>query len=316
MTDTSYSDLIFISLDVHSSISGFISLVATSLLIVLGFYFRIYERRLGKMVLVVNTADFIYILLKLLGFIYKPTDDVYCRVTGAIAHAALMMSFTWVVFFAHTLYESVKQHNLQDFQTTQTDFKYYWIISTTICSILGFGVLLTDYVSYSDSLQTCVHRVYFREFDFTMGCLAIIPTFILCFLCITLCFLSAKNMKKLIPDIRKRDLLPLLLYPAIMIICFFPAMIANTMIIYQILPSTGLGIVLKNLIQLHGFFDVLAYGVPTLRTALNPRAELTENDKRSEITHAYSREVIISGGLTATSSVDSSVELSLKIQSL
>lgn len=281
MTERNYFDLIYISFDVDSSISGFLSLGATALLVVLGFYYKIYQNMLGKMVLIVNTADFICILLKLFGFILKPTNDAYCRSVLSISQVAMIMSFIWGVFFAHTLYKSVEQ---QSVQSVQQIYKYYWIISSMVAIALGFGVLFTNYVFYNENLKTCVHRVYFRRFDPTMTFLTIIPTFVLCILCIIWYALGAKNMKKLIPDIRRRDLLPLLLYPAIVIICYFPCLITNTLIIFEILPSERISIVLRNIIHLHGFFNVLAYGLPTLKTAL---FKGSESKPREEMNQTY-----------------------------
>lgn len=307
MASNNYFDLIFLPLEATSSITGFISFVATGLFVILGFYYKIYQRVLGKLVLIVNLADFVFIFARPLSYIYKPTDDLYCRLIIAISHAALMTSFTWGVFFAHTLYETVKQQNIHPFSRF---FKYYCIISVIISTALGAGVLLSDYVFYSEGeAKTCVHRVYFRKFDPTMTFLMTIPTLVLCALCIMWYILGANNMRKLFPNFQHREVIPLLLYPAIVIVCYFPALITHILIIYEIKPGEGVETFLQNLFQLHGFFNVLAYGIQPLINGSLPEAGASLSGKTSEHNSVFSRGLTFSRGITFTNSV---VEMSQK----
>src|SRR4051812_43867484 len=101
MSDTGHFDLIFTPLELGSSVTGFVSCAASALLIILGFYYKIHKQVLGKMVLVVNIADFIFILPKPFAYLVPPSGLAYCRITGTISHFTLMMSFTWGVFFAN-----------------------------------------------------------------------------------------------------------------------------------------------------------------------------------------------------------------------
>lgn len=272
MPDTGYFDLIFVTLDPESSITGFMSLTATALLITIGFYFKIQRQVLGKMVLIVNMADFVFILTKAIAFLFHPTNDLYCRISTMISHVALMMSFTWGVFFANLLYETSK---LCSIDSIPIRFRNYSIISAIISIVLGLGVLFSNYVIYSAELKTCVHRVYFREFDATMTFFAIIPTFVLSSMCVFWYVNGGLNIKRFNPKLNNKPLLTLMLYPAVVIVCYFPGLVTNILIIFEHIPNETVGVILRNLFQLHGVLNALAYGIQPILTALKLREKET-----------------------------------------
>src|SRR5690348_2792026 len=123
MSDDQSFDLVYVPLEAKGMIAGFVSLAATGLLVVLGFYYKIHRTLLGKMVLIVNGADFVFSLMKPFSLIFHPTADWNCRIVSAISHFALMMSFIWGVFFAHVLYITIKRFNV----ACVTPFLKYYI---------------------------------------------------------------------------------------------------------------------------------------------------------------------------------------------
>lgn len=274
MSDPEFFDLVYVPLEAKGMIAGFISLAATGLLVLLGLYFKIHSTILGKMVLIVNAADFVYILMKPFSLIFHPTADWNCKLVSAISHFALMMSFIWGAFFAHMLYTTVKRCSID---AITVHIKFYNIISLIFSSLLAIGVLISDYVFYSNDAGTCVHRLWVRKFDPSLTFLMLIPTFGLTFLSLMWYLLGAINLKKYDPNMRSIELLPLFMYPAINMISYFPCLITNIMITYAVFPSGFMGYLLMNLFQLHGFFNVLVFSIPMMA-----RRICQKDDQRTE----------------------------------
>lgn len=256
------------------AIGAFVSIASIIALLIGGTIFGIFKKPLGMMVLVVIITDLCFCVIKTSAFIVTPPSDLYCKIMQAIAQVSMLVSVTWSVFFSHVLYTVVRRHSVE---ALKSNFRMYTIISVVIAVGFGIAIPFTNFVVYSATAQTCVHRVTDGRLDVTCFCFTTLPMTICCGLAIFWYVRAGAELKKSGHKIDTRYLLVLLAYPGIILVCIFPSIIYDLMSLFGDFHNFYVRIILGNLFMSIGTLDALAYGiVPQLREYCNKRSTVME----------------------------------------
>lgn len=255
----------FLPTDIDYSISGIFSSIATTL--VIGYSFANYQKLqyIGKMVIILNLSDLFFCLSKLSAIIYEPPDTQYCKFIQIISQSSLLLSAFWGAAFGHSFYILMK------YQKTEVAEKYfvYYIYCSSVFVVLGIATYFTDFVVYSQKLQTCVHIVEEDKFDYTYSIFDFLPIFLCCIIGCVYYALGIKKLMSLDYGFEGRNFIALIVYPGIMLVCLCP------MIFVGVFSRFGnhsilLSKIVTNLLLLQGFLDAFVYGLlPQIRQFLS-----------------------------------------------
>lgn len=261
----------FYPTDPWHAIGAFISIGSILLLLSIGSIYKIFDKPLGPMVLVVNITYLIFCLLKSSVFIYKPPNDLYCKIMQTITQVLLLLSVTWSVFFSHSLYTVMKAQSLD---VLKTNFRHYTIISGIITVVFGITLPFTDFVVYSG--ETCVHIIKNGHTDVTFTVFTTLPMIFCCGLAIFWYVRTGVHLKRKGHHIDNQYLLTLLAYPGIIIVCVFPAIVLDVMNWFGTFQDENVRTVLGNLFMLTGAMDAFVYGLlPQIREYWRKQKRIT-----------------------------------------
>ena len=276
--------IIFLPTDWASAISLLISSLATTLVVIYGVHNKIYKHVLGKMVLIVNAADLAFCLIYLSVRFLAPANDMQCKIVQAFAHSTLIFSLLWGTFFGHSLYIMSKYQNLS---ALQKSYKDYIRISVVFSLGLGIATIFTNYTQFSATEKSCVHLVRAHETDVTLIIFSQIPISVVCLLGVFWYISAGLMLKKGTGLTRINNILTLLIYPGIVIICWLPVNIVTVCLTAGVTISRGVDGVTKNLYQLQGLFDAMGYGIAPVmkkRCASNNQVDIEySEDEDAEI---------------------------------
>lgn len=274
MSGSGYAEINLISTNPALSITAFMSLFSAGLTVILGVYYRIDKQPLGNMVLSVNSANLVFFLIKISGFVHQPPDTEYCRLLLPIARGFINISLFMGTSFGHALYMIVKH---QTMDIVDRMFKYYVLISVTAATAYSVSAAFTDFISYSETQKTCVHVVYFDKTD-TLAIIYMTPTIVCCILAAVWYCLSGAELRKRGITMKKRDFIALIIYPGVTIFCWFPFLIVDFLMSIQLGSSQVLNVILANIYQLQGVLDALAYGaIPRIKQACQSWRKANKN---------------------------------------
>ena len=298
MSDPSVIEIYFYPISIGDSISTFLSAVATCLVVILGSAYKIHEKPLGKMILTVNFLDLIFCLTKLSVFVFPPSSTPYCKVLQAFSQSSLLASILWGTFFGHVLFRVVKYQRIE---AIQSPFKWYVLISVVTAGGLGLATAFTEFIHYSDTKKACVHPVTAGTLDVTNLVFGVIPIGTCCFSGIAWYVLAAVILRNSRIVLKGRDLLALLVYPGIIIICWMPELTVNmTASLVGFNVSDVLNGILQNIFLLQGFLDAVVYGmIPNMREICKGRKSTYERPSLSIASSKESEYFPISRNITA-----------------
>ena len=263
---------------VHN-IGSFISIASIGLLLLVGTIFKSFNKPLGPMVLVVIVTDLFFCLLKCSGIVYHHPNAVYCKVMSTITQTLLLVSLTWSVFFAHSLYTVMKSQSLA---VLKTNFKNYSIISIFIAGAFGAAMPFTDFVVYSPQANKCWHIITNGRADITFSAFTTLPMTICCGLAIYWYIKTGVQLKHAGHKIDSQYILTLLAYPGIIIICVLPLVILDAMNWFGDFQSSFTRNFLGNVFMLMGALDAFVYGLlPELREYCRKKSTVKVSDEKS-----------------------------------
>ena len=257
MTASGPIEITFWHVSPSQSIPIILSLVSTFLVLALALYFKMLQEPFGKMVFIVNFMDFVFACCKLSVFFYSPPNTDYCKILQALSQTSLLSSIIWSMFFSHVFFLVVKY---QRKDVCMASFKCYTGISIVFGGGLGISTAFTDFVNYSPDQGTCVHQIWPGKIDITFIVFAVLPIGLCCITGIIFYVLAALVLKKYDAVLQTNRLFLLLIYPAIIFVCWVPPLTINVLESFGISQSQDLGVKVRHLAMLQGFFNALAYG--------------------------------------------------------
>lgn len=247
-----YTDVIFYPVRFPWAITPIISCIATFLVIVGSILTNSYKTHLGKMILLLNLADFIFAATKTVGSLVVPQTDLLCSILNSSAHFGVVSSVVWGVCFGHALLMAAKS------QTTSVSqyFQTYRVVALLLPLVLAVTMCFSDYV-ITDGKNHCVHRLPMGKFDTSYFIYAQVPLLSCCALSLAFYVLAFCRFKGL--EIQGTSYI-LILYPAIMLLCWLPIMSASVTVLLGVNVSSKLVAFFEAMGQLQGFLDAIAYG--------------------------------------------------------
>ena len=237
-------------------------MIITCMLSIIGCFFnltttlilKIAHNTLGKMVVVLCIMDLLYNVCCILTD-YYPGNSITCMIESSLMIGGFAGSIFWTCCFAHCLYVSAKGDTviiLEDY------FTKYTILSIIAAIIFGTTSGLTNFIQYEETTG-CVHQTKTNAFDLSFFLVLICPVTLAVLYCI---FCYASTIRAL-RQLREKLYLELLIYPLVLIICFFPYIGVG---IYKQINETVsipslVTLISKSLFNLQGFLNAFVYGL-------------------------------------------------------
>lgn len=242
-------DLLFI----FSITSNILSIVGSLFNMSTTVILKITHHTLGKMVVALSAMDLIYNFLNVLTDITKP-NEFLCAGEGAIMFFGFGGSLFWSCCFAHSLYINVKCSNIE---VLDTYFKRYTLLSLVAAVSVSGSALISRFTVLTEN--GCGHQTPPNEFDVSLLVVFILPVALAVVFCL-FCYVMVINGLRMFKD---RLHLELLVYPLILIVCYFPYI--SLSLYKQIAHDPGASsdfLILANILTTsQGFLNAFAYGL-------------------------------------------------------
>ena len=238
-----------------------LSCVSTFAVIVIAIILKAYKEPLGMMVLGITISDFIFTFTKIMGSIFVPQTDSICNLLELICLYGIVSSVMWGAFFGHALLIISKTFRVELLEK----YKKYYIIFGSIAT-LGYqmlNLLINQTESWTDQTgeKKCIHRTFPGTFDYTFWIYLAFPLLLGFTLSVIWYAKAAKNFRVLIAGDNAKHLLTLIVYPAIMLICWFPLIAVNILSQFGVTVSLQVQALTLAFGQLQGLLNALIYGV-------------------------------------------------------
>ena len=240
-------------------IPSLLSLAATVTVLIILWITKFYRHPLHRMVFFLIFADFLFSLVFLINMFYSPKSAAECKMLLSISSFGRNSSLWWSVAFAHALMKIMEDN---DFSSMPRLMRYYYLTAVYLPIGITLSFVLTPMVDYNPDIQRCGRYDTVGSFNFVYFLVGGVPLTTCCLLSIYFYMRTGCRLKALFAkgSVATRELLILVLYPAIMLFCWGPSMIQSfvTMITepdqaYMVIPKICLG--------LHGFLNSLTYGL-------------------------------------------------------
>lgn len=216
-------------------------------------FLKTSHRSVERMVIGISLMDLIYNVVCLISSSVQVSDATICQAETFIMMFGYGGSIAWTCCFAHALYISLRASQVLKLEKY---VNYYLLISMVVGAVIGTISVLTEFDHIDPGTQTCRYHQYQAGFDWTDLLVIALPINLAVVFC-GVCYLSV--IKKL-REIGARMHLELLLYPLILIICYFPFMVLG---FYSTGGSSPYSLMLVSgtLSDLQGLFNGFAYGL-------------------------------------------------------
>lgn len=234
-----------------------ISTAVTGILLLISLVAKLYKGPLGTMSFYVLLSDFLFGFPKVIAYFQPPTSFNSCNILQGISHYGLIASFFWAAFFGHAVLSMMKY---QDIENLSKYISYYFILGNILPITTTIGSMYTDFIEYLPESNLCVHKVILDELDYQYIIYTSIPLLISCVLSIIWYILAAFRLKQLVEGQSNLDYIGLMLYPAVLLICWLPNLTINT--IMQLGRTVDSSVVtgFQILGNSQGIFDSMVYG--------------------------------------------------------
>ena len=262
MSDQDYNDVKFFPPGIYFAIASALSSVTSSLVSILCLRTGLYKDALGFMIFAINFSDAIFFTVKLFASIFQPQSEGSCDLALSIGYYGLISSVFWSALFGHALYTVSRK------QSPYTLPKYtliYKIVALGLPLALTFLQVPTNLIIYSPEAGACVHRFYQNKADITYISFMYLPIGGSLLMSIVWYVMAAFKFKKMVNRANSTEMFTLLIYPAILLLCWGPIFIKNFLVVLDIKLSDGLSFAIQITSLLQGFFDALVYGVSKKR---------------------------------------------------
>lgn len=234
-----------------------ISSVSTAFVIIVSLSFKLHKSPLGIMILGINFSDFVYAFTKSIGPFIPVESNAPCMILVFVGNISLRASILWGALFGHALLITITHHGLH---ILRMKIKWYLFFSIMIPFALSIPYLFLSYVRYDESAGICI---IISEAVLNFVLLKTTPIILGIFLSMYWYIRAARNLAQIMAIKSKGQLLTLLVFPMIELICWLPAI--TTQLIQKLDgPSesypNALSKTLQSFAYLQGFFDAMVYG--------------------------------------------------------
>lgn len=238
---------------------AWISLTSCVVVLTLACLLRLHANSFGKLICGVLLGNIFSTLPKVMAFFLDLESVLMCEWLEAIEFFGRNSNFLWSMCFAHASYTVITK---LDIKHIQTNLKYYTLLSIILPLLLSIIQPFTDYVSYAHDMRTCVHEVTVGEIDVLYILFGDLPLVTISGLSIYFYINCLLGVRDYFTEHKSTKTYTLMLYPAIMLLCWLPSAVINVLMVFGARPGPINTILwLECLPLLQGFFDALAYGV-------------------------------------------------------
>lgn len=239
-----------------------ISTISTAMVVISCIREKKHKETLGFMVLMINLADLHFCASKLL---FSALDWTYgrwsCPIYDGINHFGLLASVIWGAFFGHALLQVARAQRIE---VLEKSIKTYKLIGLFVPLVIAGILPFTEYAIYYEAdTKLCVH--YFTNTDQYPGSnlsyifLAQVPIGVVCALSLIWYTKAYKQLRSLEVE---GNMITLIFYPAIIIVCWAPILVSG--LFFMSLGTVGdhkrLLSAFEAVGQLQGFLDAVIYG--------------------------------------------------------
>lgn len=251
-----YFDSIIFCTDLQYIIPSLLSAISTGTVLIASIIGKFWKRPLSSMIFGIILADFIYSMATISVLVQFPESNKGCLVRHSINIFGITFSASWAVLFGHGFYNVLKHKSTG---VLSKYLRYYTPISLVLPVISSSCVFLAKNILLREP-GVCVYRLYLGELDWFVLIHLQLPFATTITLCIAFYILSLAQLRKIVIEGKVTEGLTLMMYPAILIVCWGPLLSMQAMAELGMKTSDGLAKTLRVLSHLMGFFDALVYG--------------------------------------------------------
>lgn len=255
--DSSEIVIPFFPISPYYLICPLISVISAFAVITLSILTGQHKEPLGKMVIIILALDTIFCVPVIAAGHPYEKSGILCEVLIFIVHFGWEASCIWSALFAYSLLNIIK--NLTS-TSIENKMRWYMLAGLVFPLFHTVGAIFTDYVQYDSHMKQCVHVAIPDKFDGSYFFVTSLPIIMCCFLSLVWYGMAAKHLKRIFSESKNSDVIILLLYPSIMILCWGPNVILNSSIIFGQSPDPTLIQLFQGICKLQGFFNAVVYG--------------------------------------------------------
>lgn len=252
-----YVEIVFYPTTLWELSCCLLSTITTFAVVILCMLSGFYKTHTGRIVAWINFADFLSAVIKVINPLVKQKNDGYCLALQMISGYGLLSSIIASALFGHALFCMLKSQSSTVSSTTMKNYVFLAVILPLADPIASY---FTKFAVYSQELDTCVHRVYNDELDYSFIFQRYIPFGFVCTFSILFYLRIVVKIKSILVEASNRELLGFLAYPAIVIICWLPNLVLDIVLSFKCDVNNVIMIAIVMNGQLQGFLDSIAYG--------------------------------------------------------
>ena len=230
-----------------------VGLIGTALSVLSFPFTGINKEPLGPILIWMISSDFLFYLGKTVGSLEFEKNQTICDTVQAISFFGLLSSRLWAAFSAHVLFASLKNEK----QPT-SNMRIYQVTALVVPAIWITAEVATEYVE--GSAQKCVHVLAEGVFDWQVFMFQAVPWTTLSVLTLAWYLRAFYQVRSYFKDEKCRGGIALI-YPAIVICCWAPAICMYWLQSMGIRPKSGSVEWLLAVNKFQGIFDIIMYGL-------------------------------------------------------
>lgn len=249
--------VVFFPLEFPFAISPIISMIANALVLITFVFVKKSANPLHSMIFAVNLMDLLFCLPKVLSMVVLPSSTLYCHVFQTMAQCAMQSSMLCSAFFGHAFWIFSKDYK---FDRVRQLRKYYFMICMLVPLLVAICSFIDPYAEY-DSEKKCVLHIFRNEVISNLPFLMFFCAPIITSITLSIIFyiMAANNLRRFVRTTNANNLLTLIIYPAIIIVCWMPISITNAVVILGGNPSKYFVLSIQFLAHLQGLFEAIVY---------------------------------------------------------
>lgn len=208
-----------------------------------------------KMVIGLSVIDLIFNGISLFEGL-EITSNLVCQAITFITYFAYGGSLTLTCCFAHALHTGIKDGGIHKIDP---HLKSYAIVSVFLGVVIGALPVAVQYNIVDNTSEICWHPINPNTFDWRDLIISCIPPF-LSVIYSAYCYIA---VMKFLRKLGSRMYLELLLYPVILVVCFFPWITLDLYVNFlrPQKPSFLWQLIANILLNAQGLLNALAYGL-------------------------------------------------------
>ena len=280
LQEADYRDIVFFP--AQSLIAPSPTLIANSIVAARFILLKAYSVPVGKLIFALNLMNLCYCSTKLSVHLLPPQTEISCRLFEVAACFGAVSSMILGACFGHSLYMLTRYRSLEASAKYVTHYPFIGIIGSATLAICTYLTPLVQMSVAADGSLHCVHRIYVGKPDYTFIIFVDMPVVIAIVLSVIWYSFSVARLRNLF-DTSYKYIWVLLIYPAMLVICWLPLLIEALLASYGITISSGLATVLKAFDKLQGFINAIVYWRGSKKTLGEICRQLRCLPRRAEI---------------------------------